>query len=97
MSAASAERIRLHERWSALRSQARPFGYDITVRTVRGQTAPTLVKLVEQTSGETTAFRIGPAICLEMMLEQIERELALRTWTDAAVRLYGEPANMTVQ
>lgn len=93
----AAERIWLQDRWALLRSRAKPFGYDITVRTVRGQTAPTLVKLIARTSGETAAFRIGPAICLEMMLDQIERELASRTWTDAAVRLYGDPANMTVQ
>lgn len=97
MSTASAERIRLQERWSALRSQAKLFGYDITVRTVRGVTSPTLVKLIEQTSGETAAFRIGPAARLDMMLDQIERELALCAWTNTAVRLYGDVANITVQ
>ena len=93
----TAETIRLRERWAALRSRAEPFGYDITVRTVRGQTAPTLVKLIERTSGETAAFRIGPAVRLDMMLDQIERELAHSTWTDAAVRMYGDAANVTVQ
>lgn len=97
MSAASAERIRLRERWATLRSRAEPFGYDVTVRTVRGQTAPTMVKLIERTSGETTAYRIGPAVRLDMMLDQIERELAHSAWNDAAVRFYGDPANITVQ
>lgn len=97
MSAASADRIRLRDRWAALRSRAASFGYDITVRTVRGQTAPTLVKLIDQNSGETAAFRIGPAVRLDMMLDQIERELAHSTWTDAAVRMYGDAANVTVQ
>lgn len=97
MSTASAERIRLRERWSALRSQARHFGYDVTVRTVRGVTSPTLVKLIEQTSGETAAFRIGPAARLDMMLDQIERELAHSSWEDAADLLYGDVEYVSVQ
>lgn len=97
MSAASAERVRLQDRWSALRSQAKRFGYDVTVRTVLGVTSPTLVKLIEQTSGETAAFRIGPAARLDMMLDQIERELAHSSWEDAADRLYGDVEYISVQ
>lgn len=93
----AAERIWLQNRWALLRSRAKPFGYDITVRTVRGQTAPTLVKLIERASGETAAFRIGPAIRLDAMLDQIERELITQVWEDAADRLYGDVEYVSVQ
>lgn len=88
--------MRAWDRWDDLRDRAEPFGFIVTVRVVRGETSPTVVQLIEEASGQTAAYRIGPVRRLDLMLDQIQREFFERVWARACARMYGDGENVAV-